>query len=89
MLSSDVIIGTVENENESSGTKRVLSDPDGDDNSSQSIVVDVQDAQHLVKKMKRLFYRKGPSGGVAKPTVKPGRHPMPAVASSRPRSQST
>ena len=58
-------------------------------NPSQSIVVDVQDAQHLVKKIKRLFYRKGPSGGVAKATVKPGRHLMPAVATNRPRSQST
>ena len=33
VVSSDVIIGTVENENESSGTKRVFSDRDGEDKS--------------------------------------------------------
>ena len=83
-----VIASSVESGSVSSGAKRGLSDPGDEANSSQSILVDVQDAQHLVKKIKRLFNRKGPSGGVTKPVAKPGRHPMPAVVASRPLSRS-
>ena len=67
-----------------SGAKRVFSDPEEEENSSQSILVDAQDAQHLVKKIRRLFGRKGSSGGVTKPVSKPGRHSMPAVVATRP-----
>ena len=67
-----------------SGAKRAFSDPEEEENSSQSILVDAQDAQHLVKKIRRLFGRKGSSGGVTKPVSKPGRHSMPAVVASRP-----
>ena len=67
-----------------SGAKRAFSDPEEEENSSQSILVDAQDAQHLVKKIRRLFSRKGPSGGATKPAAKPGRHSMPAVVASRP-----
>ena len=67
-----------------SGAKRAFSDPEEEVNSSQSILVDAQDAQHLVKKIRRLFSRKGPSGGATKPAAKPGRHSMPAVVASRP-----
>ena len=79
-------VRSVEPESGPSGTKRVLSDPEGDPESSQSILVDVQEAQHLVKKIRCLFTRKG---RVSKPAAKPGRHTMPALVPSRPRSNST
>lgn len=71
-----------------SGAKRAFSDPEDETNSSQSILVDAQDAQHLVKKIKRLFNRKGSPGGPAKTAAKPGRHSMPAVVSTRPPTRS-
>ena len=82
-------VRSVESESGPSGTKRVLSDPEGDPESSQSILVDAQDAQHVVKKIRRLFTRKGSIGRVSKLAGKPGRHTMPALAPSRPRSNST
>ena len=86
MDSEEITIDSVESV--SSGTKRALSDPDAETNASQSILVDVQDAQHLMKKIRRIFNRKGPSVGIAKSVVTPGRHALPPVVSNRPLTRS-
>ena len=52
------IIRTVDNGSESSGSKSVYSDPDGEANPSQTILVDGENAEHVMKKSKRLFNRK-------------------------------
>ena len=78
----------VEVESVSGGTKRALSVSDAEPIASQSILVDVQDAQHLMKKIRRIFNCKGPSEGVARSAVTPGRHALPPVVPSRPLTRS-